>query len=262
MRRKIISLFFFLSIIAVLGSTHASASNGPPVLGPAFTPSPPNINGVIDPDEWSRADWMDFTVGSYSGRMYVMNDADNLYIALRLQDDDASDNDAMNIFFDNDHGGGSLQLGDDVIWHTSVQFHDAYFKPPSAISFDVNDGGSKDGSGDRTRDGSHVWYVEFSHPLNTADDSHDFSLSYGDTVGFDLAWQDVPVPIGPTDYLFWPSSDWKNAETFGDIIIAEPLEPVGGEIIITKWLTLYVPCFASLLVLFVAILHRARDYPR
>jgi len=261
-RRKIISLFFFLSIIAVLGSAHVSASNGPPVLGPAFTPSAPNINGVIDPDEWSRADWMDFTVGSHSGRMYVMNDAGNLYIALRLQDDDASDNDEMRIYFDNDHGGGSLQLGDDVIWHTSAQFRDAYHEPPLATIRDTDDGGSSDGSGDRTRDGSHVWYVEFSHPLNTADDSHDFSLSYGDTVGFDLAWQDAPVPMGPPDYLYWPSSDRTNAETFGDIIIAEPPEPVGGEIIITKWLTLYAPCFATLLVLAITILHRARDNPR
>ena len=262
MRRIRISLFLFLSIVAVLGSAQVSASNGPPVLGPAYTPTPPSINGVIDPDEWSLADWMDFTVGSHSGRMYVMNDAGNLYIALRLQDDDASDNDEMKIFFDNDNGGGALQLGDDVIWHTTVQFRDGYHEPPLATDYDEDDGGSTDGSGDRTRDGSNVWYVEFSHPLNTADDSHDFSLSYGDTVGFDLAWDDAPVPAGPKDYLYWPSSDWTNAETFGDIIIAEPPKPVGGEIIMTKWLTLYVPCFASLLVLFVAILHRDRDNHR
>jgi hypothetical protein len=38
-----------------------------------------------------------------------------------------------------------------------------------------------------------------------------------------------------------PSSDWKNVETYGDIIIAEPPVPVGGEIIPVKTLLVVVP---------------------
>ncbi len=58
---------------------------------------------------------------------------------------------------------------------------------------------------------------QFSHPLDTGADDHDFSLSIGDTVGFTLSIRIITGTIADTGF---PTSNISNASLFGDIVIA------------------------------------------
>jgi hypothetical protein len=50
---------------------------------------------------------------------------------------------------------------------------------------DAQVGGTNDGVGVVRNDGTHSFY-ELSHPLDTADDAHDFSLRFGKRIGFQM----------------------------------------------------------------------------
>jgi len=90
----------------------AEAHNGLSLSG--FTSIPPNIDGILQPNEWVHASRQDFVTidNKVSGTMYVMNDKTNLYIALSIKDKSDSIRSKM-IFFDNNHTG-QIQIGDSV----------------------------------------------------------------------------------------------------------------------------------------------------
>ena len=191
-----------------------------PVLGPAYTGSPPIIDGVISPGEWDDADTesIDFGVPR-NGMIYVMNDADNLYIAVWVEDNDADSGDKVSIYFDNDHSGTTSVVGDDGITFDIPWFLDLYF---GGLGFGTDHpAGTIDGSGARTQDANLDWFFEFSHPLDSDDDAYDFSLSYLDTVGFTLDYLDKLGVSG--QHYFWPSHPTQDpVNEWGDIVIAFP----------------------------------------
>jgi len=212
-----------------------------PVLGPAWASIPPIIDGVLSPGEWADADSETFTMGVAAATIYVMNDQNNLYVAVKIQDDDTG-NDELTIQFDNDNAGGALVKGDDnLAWWDS--FFDTYFEPPTAIYQDTSDGGTDDGSGGRTQDGLMIWYFEFSHPLDSNDNLHDFSLSLGSTVGFELSWRDRK-PDQPSSFHYWPAATWTDPNNYGDIVIAIGTRIVGGVITATNKFEILTPYLA------------------
>jgi len=199
------------------------------VLGPAWTTTAPTIDGVIGTTEWAAADTETFTLptSGLTGTLYVMNDAVNIYIALRINDPDFTVDDKFRISFENDHDG-VLEAGDDSLWYCPsapwLGFSDDYYQFP--LAFDTAFGGTKDGGGAMSRVGGEN-HIEIWHPLNSADDAHDFSLSLGDTVGFALAYasdgqslvgNEWPGPLHSCDENA-PVTDW------GDIVIARPPGP-------------------------------------
>jgi hypothetical protein len=222
-----------------------------PILGSAWTSAPPTIDGILSLGEWNSAGSEVFTMGGRPVTIYMMNDANNLYVAVKIEDDDALDDD-LTVQFDNDNGGGTLVQGDDSLtWWGD--FLDTYFEPPTATEQDENDGGAKDGSGAKTQDVLMVAYYEFSHPLDSADDSHDFSLQIGSTVGFELLWKDR-TPEQPSSFYSWPAVTWTDANNYGDAVIASPPArmPVGGVVAPTNKLALATP-FLALAGLIVAV---------
>jgi len=134
----------------------------------------------------------------------MMNDATNLYIGVIINgDDEIGINDAFMVTFDNDNcNEPNLEVGDDYLWTNGAsQFFD-YFWNGGVHLPDTSAAGTPDGSGAASRVGS-ANHFELSHPLDSADDPHDFSLSIGQLVGFTIlvsvdgfGWQlfgDLPV---------------------------------------------------------------------
>jgi len=187
----------------------------------------PTINGVFSPGEWAKAGQTTFSVntidGPASATMYVMNDAANLYVGFTITYPTWS---SVEIDFSNDNSG-AFQNGDDAIGFNSSlnRFYDMFrtnldpcsSSAPGACGFnDADYGGTVDGSGASSSAGG-VTYYELSHPLNSGDTGHDFSLVPGDSVGFTLYLAQCNGDRGCYDTSF-PGSSFASA--FGTIVTA------------------------------------------
>jgi len=191
------------------------------------------IDGVMSPGEWDTADTISFQAnvpegGTTPATLFVMNDADNLYLAVAIERS-SLDRTSVTFEYDNDHDGVSTDGDDTILMNAgpaiSASFSDN-FRPSGAV--DTSDGGTNDGVADASNDGTFSVY-EQSHPLNTADDAHDFSLEFGDTVGFRLFIRMLPPT---TDTFLPPGISSTDQSTYGHIIIAtSEIKVVGGELI-------------------------------
>jgi len=191
---------------------------GPPLSG--WAPAPPTIDGIVGATEWTTAARVAYTTtGGISGVFYVMNDAVNLYIAVTTTDPtlskDTTVNDKVILYFDNNHNGLGPESGDDILcWdgYMSEGFRDSFSTGDYGFwRKDTDFGGTSDGLAAATNNGTHN-HFEIMHPLNTADNAHDFSLSMGDTVGFGLR-----LCVDGYDRGWWPSS---SPSAWRDIVIS------------------------------------------
>lgn len=175
------------------------------------------IDGVLSDGEWDSAETVLFNVntlegGTVPGRLQVMNNEIDLFMSIDFAA--IAERNSASIEFDNNHDG-VLNSGDDgIIINPEIGFMDLFRDWPYSY-FDTDRGGTNDGAGAFSNAGGHTVY-EFSHPLDSADDAHDFSLSIGDTVGFTVgirlqsgsSWVDTrfpessgfPSPYDPTLY--------------------------------------------------------------
>jgi hypothetical protein len=144
------------------------------------------VDGNLAPGEWDGAGRYDFQAarapidggGTVPASFYVMNDATNLYVALRVSVQDIGWSSLDTVF--HAPGTGGFGEGSDILRTSATAFEDLHFHPISSFEWtrlpDVADGGTSDG---RSATQTHLGYVvyEVVHPLNTADDRHDFSLT-------------------------------------------------------------------------------------
>ncbi len=200
------------------------------------------IDGAFGAGEWDNAGRIDFLAnlppddggGTTATMLLVMNDATNLYLALKITR--SSFGGATNPVFEFDNNGdGVRDEGDDsfgmaVGTFLPVEFRDVFrtTQPPcpsgSVCGFlDVDVGGTTDGAAAASNDGSFT-YIEISHPLDSSDDAHDFSLASGDIAGFTLSLRlfslDTNCSFGSdcfadTDFPTSPS----NPGLFGGILV-------------------------------------------
>jgi hypothetical protein len=186
-----------------------------------WAPTPPTIDGDIGASEWQTAGTGSFSVtiggNPYAGTFYVMNDATNLYLGIKIADDDFNTGapvDAVAFYFDNGNDG-TFGPGDDslVLYAGAGGFVDRFLQAMPTAQKDVDFGGTTDGSGACAAHGGDN-HFELSHPLNSADDAHDFSLSALNTVGFTLLYLD-----GPVGQNYWPVPATADATHWGDIVI-------------------------------------------
>jgi len=203
-------------------------AHAPGVSLSAWTPTPPSIDGIIDSGEWVLADVISFTTSDgllpgRTGTLYVMNDATNLYLAVAMPDTTPHISDICYFVFDNDHDG-LFEMGDDSLRTYGVrpaavpQYEDLHWNPDVPgwtqdwyPAYGIY--GTFDGSGDASNiEGLN--YFEFSHPLDSTDDPHDFSLFEGDTVGFALGYYDDGLSVG------WFPGVSGSPGDYGDIAIA------------------------------------------
>ena len=237
-----------IMLCAVAGTIGCTEFGDPLAIQPSTTPmlhlpigglsvvqsavGTPTIDGTLGPAEWSSAAAVSFAAnvpassggGTAPATLFVLNDATNLYFAVKIAWPLLGAI-SLNLEFDNNHIGGiNASEGDDALvanvansppWSTG--FFDSFRSylppcPPSSLC-GVNDtqvGGTNDGGIAGSTDGTFT-YVELWHPLDSPDNAHDFSLSSGDIVGFrlfvrlltssSLADTDIPAPShSPTQY--------------------------------------------------------------
>jgi hypothetical protein len=253
MRRKLPLILAFLLIM--LTSTLFIPQSHAAILSGWGTPT---INGIVNPSEWANAGNVVYSKGPATGTFYMMNDATNLYIGIIIDgDDDFGPNDGIRLYFDNDNGGeASLEDGDDLlIARGASAFADNYYDfGLGTIQSDMFDGGSIDGQAAGSRVGS-ANHFELSHPLNTLDNAHDFSLSTGQLVGFHFQpFVDGTYYAGigetPNDPSSWPD-DYQVARSPGPISI--PSSVVGGITLPSNNLSILAP-YIAMVTLAVAIL--------
>lgn len=187
-----------------------------------WAPTPPTIDGDIGASEWETAASSSFsiTIGGnpYAGTLYVMNDANNLYLAVKMADPTFSTDptpDGVAFYFDN-HNDGTFEPGDDGIAYITgaTGFLDRFLQAIPTMQKDIDFGGTTDGSGAAAAHGGYN-HFELSHPLNSADLAHDFSLPPLSTVGFTLLYLD-----GPVGQNYWPAPATADATGWADIVIA------------------------------------------
>ena len=190
------------------------------------------IDGVMSPGEWDNAGSFNVLVnvpegGTTPGTVLIMNDDKNLYLAVRFARVAPDANQSAAFEFDNNHSGGAIENGDDILINNpfpTIGFHDetrtndpleCFAAPQFCGLFDTDVGGTNDGTGVYANDGTSSIY-EFEHPLDSADDAHDFSLSPGDIVGFNLSIHLFNLN-GESGITRFPG---LARDFFGDIVVA------------------------------------------
>ena len=229
---------------AVILSTLLIAGMAFPPAGKAHDPGvsltglgTATVDGIMTAGEWDSAGRVNLLVnipgGTAPATLFTMNDATNLYFALRIARP-AMGTVSMVVEFDNNHNG-AREKGDDAFVINTSPFaapdvFDVYRYPcagdpensAGCSTFDIFDGGTMDVIGAATNDGTYT-VIEASRPLNNADDAHDISLNPGDTVGFALFTR-IFIGSELADTSFPACSGCSNA--FGDIVIANSVQQV------------------------------------
>lgn len=229
------------------------------VAGVAAAPAPPlraastaepslsawgtaHVDGVIGRGEWDGAAKIDFEAvlppvdggAGVPASIYVMNDATNLYLAAALA---AVPGCTFNpIFeFDNNNDGDLFKVGNDwvaahVLYSANgpVDLLDQFEYPVGNVGLDTSSGpdyppaGTIDGRAAGSHPGGATTWVEMSHPLDSADDLHDFSLGVGDTVGFVFTAHTYGTGCGNCTGPGCHGTTLVPAEGLGHIRIASP----------------------------------------
>lgn len=151
------------------------------------------VDGVLSPNEWDRAGHFDFQAnlspaeggGTVPATLFVMNDSTNLYLALRVAVSDLGDSAFDTVFMPSDLD--PFGPGNDILRATPSVFEDDHYQQTAPNSWDwvpdVADGGTSDGTA-VVRQYSDAGVFEVSHPLDSADNGHDFSLSVPSHISF------------------------------------------------------------------------------
>lgn len=222
---KLSSCLICLLLVAaalVTGIPSSAQGHAAGVSLSALTSVPPTIDGMIAPDEWAAGATVSFTIFSGIATLYIMNDATNLYIALRIPDTTLT-NRVPQIWFDDNHNG-LLEVGEDALFFLGESNpFDLFIQESSSESVNVAVDaplyrGTQDGNVGASGDGSSNSY-EFSHPLCSEDAAHDFCVSVGDTLGFLIRYFDRTINASDS----WPApftSPNNDASGWADFTIA------------------------------------------
>lgn len=201
------------AIVLTVGATAANAEVTLRGFGTA------EIDGVLTVNEWEGAGRFSFQVdttpgeggGTVPATFYVMNDSTNLYLGLRVSVASMSNSALDGIF--QASPPAVFPEGNDFLHVTPWTFEDLYFHPVSPGIWDwvadTADGGTRDGASAARAGGGEVVF-EVAHPLDSADDRHDFSLTIPSHIGFTGVFQ---YCIGSCGASYIPAS------TGGQIVV-------------------------------------------
>jgi len=178
---KLASLTAVALTLFVAMSGTASASDGLTLRGYGT----PVVDGVIAPGEWDTAGRYDFQAnrspaeggGTVPATLFVMNDATNLYLALRVSVMDLGNSTFDSLF---STSGSTFGPGNDILRAVPWAFEDSHWHQTGPATWDwvldTDFGGTQDGTSNASAIGG-VGVFEIMHPLDSADDLHDFSLT-------------------------------------------------------------------------------------
>jgi len=171
------------------------------------------IDGIRSSGEWDNAHVISVFGGkSESDLLLVMNDENNLYMALNVVDNVLTPDDYFGITFDNDHNG-ILDVNDDSGGVSGIgTVLDLYFNGTNWII------DSKiDGDGAAQREGNRN-FIEYSKPLNSGDED-DFNLSIGDRIGFCVVYKRDGMTTDSSQYGPACSLLVNEQKIYGDILL-------------------------------------------
>lgn len=149
------------------------------------------VDGRLDKIEWKNGTKETISItlpneGSTTATLLVMNDSENLYLALKFAKL-PFEVVGQSLFFEFQNPDIHLSdSGDDVIGiNPSIGFLDEVRIKGSSF-IDTRKGGTIDGNGVFLEDNEQTVY-EISHPLKSPDQKHDFQLNEGDSIGFSIS---------------------------------------------------------------------------
>ena len=197
----------------------------------SYTETPPKIDGAISEGEWANP--IPITLNGFytpentkGGLLYIMNDNNNLYVAVVIPDEAQEADDYLMLDFDqgNDHvarNGKEDACGFNVPW-LITGYVDCYWN--GTIGWWDTDATSH-GNGEMNYSNGNYTY-EFSKPLNSGD-AQDMSVNPGGTIGFRIETYD----LAHGDWYRYPQNTvdanttrWKE---WADLILATaPKAPV------------------------------------
>lgn len=212
---KIAALAGLIAALIALAPSAATADDALSLRGYGT----PVIDGVFFPGEWDAAGRYDFAAkrapgdggGTVPATLYVMNDSSNLYLALRVAVSNVGYSTFGAVF--SAPGPNPFLEGSDILWASPSSFEDYHYHEASPNNWewlaDVAAGGTRDGISALSGNADFSVF-EMSHPLNTADDHHDFSLTIPKHVTFFANFQHCS---GSCVGTFMPASG------FGEIVV-------------------------------------------
>lgn len=150
----------------------------------------PTIDGHLAPGEWDNALTWDFTArvsgGPVTGRLLILNDGTNLYVAVALPGVLRRPL-GLRLDFDNDGGGQTALNNDAIVFDPADGFADLHLVRRCLNSGQAScgDADATNGSGAFGTDpGFSVW--ELSHPLSSGEGG-DIAVGAGDPLGLFLS---------------------------------------------------------------------------
>ncbi len=209
-----------LLIVLALGTTHLPIAFAQErTVFSAWASQEPTIDGKIDDNEWASAYKVTFISKYGESTIYVMNDAKNLYIALKIRDTNLGDIigqfDQVVIDFHTPDDAKPYGQGDDLIGLAPPRsFDDSHNLGRDQFSADRN----IDGEGAVTRIGDFNNF-ELRHPFNSGDPD-DMALGAGSTA----AVRFVIFDGGKVSDVFPKTTDARNPNTgtWASLKIASP----------------------------------------
>ena len=230
------SRMLFLMFIISCAALHSGASVAASSIVSGW--GTPNVNGIFVPNEWSSAGTASFNANTPGGAttpatLYVMNDATNIYLAVRYARSSASTT-SLSFYFDKDNNN-TLSVGDDtILLNNPSEFYDEVVAPccGGGISngqFDTDFGGTFEGGGAFANDGMFSVH-ELWHPLRSSDAAHDIQLFAGQTVGVRLDLRIIGTGniIADTAFGFVPVVTAAGPAFAVQTYTAIPLGTLGG----------------------------------
>jgi hypothetical protein len=244
-----------VTTVAVFLPVRASAHVSGAILYGSGTAA---VDGMLTPGEWQNARALSFQAarapsdggGTMPVTMREMNDGANVFISLEIGRGTYGGATQATFFFDNDHNG-SIAEGDEYLsvnvgTYSPLALFDGFRTgctpgaPPFCPSRDSDFGGTSDGLAAAVANGTTT-VLEISHPLDSADNAHDWSLSSGQVVGFanvlDL-WSATPscnsfpdcvgrtvLPAGALQ------ADASSTLGYGDLVVAPDTIPPETEVV-------------------------------
>jgi hypothetical protein len=238
-----------LAFVAIAGlfPLHAAAHTRGAILYGSGTAA---VDGTLALGEWQNARALTFQAsrppndggGTMPVTVREMNDAANVYLSFEIGRGTYGGATQALLYFDNNHDGaiaeGDEHFAADVGIYSPVNFIDGFWTactpggPPSCPSRDTDYGGTNDGLAAASANGTTT-VLEISHPLDDADNAHDWSLSAGQVVGFSSVmniFSETPsCNLGPNCQVLtiFPNGSLNGTSSlgYGDLVVAPDTIP-------------------------------------
>ena len=173
----------------------------------------PTIDGTVNAAEWVDAQRYPLTFPGHAGTLWVKHTATTLYFAARINETAGAIVD-LALYFDNNHNGVKDAGEDGVI--SDASDGDFFYDPGTANHpRDSGVGGTNDVVAAKGFDlAAGQAMFEMSHPKDSADNAHDFSLADGATVGMHAEYFSSP------SFFEYPAANFMDAAHFVDLVIS------------------------------------------